>query len=71
MDGSFNDSKPGFLEGTEVARARPRIQPGFDEQLELLKRDAELKKKLAIALLVIFAVFLGGMAIGAVLGIFI
>jgi hypothetical protein len=71
MDGSFNDSKPGFLEGTEVARVRQRIQPGFDEQLELLKRDVELKKKLAIALLVIFAVFLGGMAIGALLGIFI
>ena len=71
MDGLFDDSKPGFLEGTEVARARSRIQPGFDEQLELLKTDAELKKKLSIALVVIFAVFFGGMALGAVLGIFI
>jgi hypothetical protein len=71
MDRSIDDSKPGFLEGAEVARAKPRVQPGFDEQLQLLKTDAELKRKISIALLVILGVFVGGMALGAVLGIFI
>jgi hypothetical protein len=71
MDGTLNDSKPGFLEGTEVARARPRVQPGFDEQLQLLKTDAELKKKIRVAILVIFGMFVAGIALGAVLGIFI
>ncbi len=62
---------PGFLEGTEVARARRVSQPGFEEQMPLLERDIELKKKLTVALIVIFSVFFGGMIAGAVLGIFV
>jgi hypothetical protein len=71
MDRALDNSKPGFLEGTEVARARPRVQPGFDEQLQLLKSDAELKKKLSVAILVILGVFVAGILLGAVLGIFV
>lgn len=62
-------ARPAFLEGTEVARRH--TQPGFEEQLPLLERDLELKKKLGIALLVIFSVFLGGMLIGAGVGYFV
>lgn len=62
---------PGFLEGAEVARSRRLSQPGFEEQTPLLERDMELKKKLMVALIVIFSVFLGGMAAGAVLGVFV
>jgi hypothetical protein len=71
MAGSFNHSKPGFLEGTEVARGKPRVQPGFDEQLQLLRTDAELKKKLNVAVMVILGAFVGGIILGAVLGIFV
>lgn len=62
---------PGFLEGAEVARSKSLSQPGFEDQMPLLERDIELKKKLMVAFIVIFAVFLGGMAVGAVLGIFV
>lgn len=62
-------ARPAFLEGTEVARARR--QPGFEEQLPLLERDLELKKKLGISLLVIFSIFFGGMLVGACVGYFI
>jgi hypothetical protein len=71
MDRVTDNSEPGFLEGTEVARARPRVQPGFDEQLQLLKSDAELKKKLTVAILVILGVFIAGIILGAVLGVFV
>jgi flagellar basal body-associated protein FliL len=46
-------------------------QPGFELQLPLLEQEPEVKKKLWIALLVIFGVFLAGMMIGAILGIFV
>lgn len=62
---------PGFLHGTEVARVNPMEQPGFELQLPLLEQEPEMKKKLAIALTVIFGVFLAGMIVGAILGIFI
>jgi len=66
---SNTSTRPSFLEGTEVA-SRPR-QPGFEEQLPLLERDLELKKKLMIALVVIFSVFAAAMQIGAAVGVFI
>ena len=71
MDETANQPAPGFLEGTEVARARRLRQPGFDQQLPLLEKDMELKKKLTISLLVVFGVFFAGMALGAVLGVFV
>lgn len=46
-------------------------QPGFELQLPLLEQEPEVKKKLTVALLVIFGVFFGGMIAGAVLGIFV
>ena len=61
----------GFLHGTEVARVSSTEQPGFELQLPLLEQEPEVKKKLFIALAVIFGVFLAGMIVGAVLGIFI
>jgi len=66
-----NRPQPGFLYGTEVARVNPGEQPGFELQLPLLEQEPEVKKKLAYALLIIFGVFLAGMILGAVLGIFI
>lgn len=71
MDEMMQNSAPGFREGTEVARYSPRPQPGFDEQLPLLEKDMELKRKLTIALVVIFSVFVVGMLIGALLGYFV
>jgi F0F1-type ATP synthase assembly protein I len=68
---TVDQSAPGFLEGTEVARSKRINQPGFDEQLPLLERDKELKKKLAVAIIVISAVFLAGIIAGAILGIFV
>ncbi len=70
MNETTQNTTPGFLQGTEVARYRP-VQPGFDEQLPLLEKDLELKKKLYIALVVIFSVFIGGMILGAALGFFV
>lgn len=61
---------PGFIEGTEVARARV-IQPGFEEQLPLAGSEPGIRSKLTTAAVVIAAVFFGGMIAGAVLGIFI
>jgi hypothetical protein len=71
MNTSDERTVPGFLYGTEVARVNPMEQPGFELQLPLLEQEPEVKKKLAIALLVIFGVFLAGMIAGAILGIFI
>ncbi len=71
MNETIDQSMPGFLEGTEVARARRLSQPGFDGQLSLLEKDMELKKKLTIALLVVFGVFFAGMLLGAALGVFV
>jgi hypothetical protein len=71
MNETTQNTTPGFLQGTEVARHRPVSQPGFDEQLPLLEKDLELKKKLYIALVVIFSVFIGGMILGAALGFFL
>jgi hypothetical protein len=62
--------KPGFLHGSEVARP-VETQPAFDEQLPLPGREQSLKKKLEVALIVIFSVFLAGMAAGAAVGYFI
>lgn len=66
-----DETTPGFLQGTEVARANPMEQPGFELQLPLLEQEPEVRKKLMVALLVVFGVFLAGMAAGAVVGIFI
>jgi len=63
--------QPGFLQGTEVARVDAMNQPGFELQLPLLEQEPAVKKKLGMALLIIFGVFLAGMILGAVLGIFI
>jgi hypothetical protein len=71
MNDTVGKQIPGFLEGTEVARARRLSQPGFDGQLSLLEKDMELKKKLTIALLVVFGLFFAGMLIGAALGVFV
>ena len=71
MNETMENSSPGFLEGAEVARSRRTAQPGFEEQLPLLEKDLELKKKLTVALIVIFSVFIGGMIVGAVLGVFV
>lgn len=66
-----NNATPGFMYGTEVARVNPMEQPGFELQLPLLEQEPEVKKKLTVALLVIFGVFFAGMIAGAVLGIFV
>jgi hypothetical protein len=66
-----NKTQPGFLYGTEVARVNPVEQPGFELQLPLLEQEPEVKKKLLVAFMVIFGVFLAGMIIGAILGIFV
>ena len=71
MDGTEENTRPGFMQGTEVACSKRYAQPGFDGQLSLLEREQGLKKKLMVALLVISSVFLGGMIAGAVLGIFV
>lgn len=62
---------PGFLLGSEVARSARLRQPAFDEQLSLLEQQAELKKKIYLAVIVIASVFVAGMIAGAVLGIFV
>ncbi|MBU1671591.1 MAG: hypothetical protein KKF41_00420 [Actinobacteria bacterium] len=62
---------PGFLVGSEVARARHIEQPGFEDQLSLLDRDQGLKRKVFIAMSVVLGVFIGGMIAGAVVGIWI
>ena len=67
----YQKQAPGFRYGTEVARANPVEQPGFEIQLPLLEQEPEVKKKLLIAMTVIFAVFLAGLIVGAVLVIFI
>ena len=65
------ENKPGFRYGTEVARVNSAEQPVFELQLPLLEQEPEVRKKLLIAITVIFAVFLAGLILGAVLGIFI
>lgn len=62
---------PGFLVGSEVARARHIDQPGFEDQLSLLDRDRSLKRKLFIAVSVVMGVFIGGMIAGAIVGVWI
>jgi uncharacterized protein with NAD-binding domain and iron-sulfur cluster len=62
---------PGFLVGSEVARARHIDQPGFEDQLSLLDRDQGLKRKMFIAVSVVLVVFIGGMIAGAIVGIWI
>lgn len=71
MDSNENTPAPGFMYGAEVARMNSAEQPGFELQLPLLEQEPEVKKKLTVALLVIFGVFFGGMIAGAVLGIFV
>ena len=71
MDGTEENARPGFIHGTEVACSKRYAQPGFDGQLPLLERELGLKKKLMVALTVIFSVFLGGMIAGAVMGLFV
>ena len=63
--------EPAFLVGTEVASARRLRQPGFDRQLSLLEQDYDLRNKLKIALIVIFSVFVAGIVVGAVVGVFV
>jgi len=62
---------PGFLQGTEVARYRQSKQPGFSDQLSLIKTEPEIKKKLIVAGSVILGAFFLGMIAGAVVGFFI
>ena len=71
MDGTEENMRPGFRQGTEVACSKRYAQPGFNGQLPLLERERGLKKKLMVALLVISSVFLGGMIVGAVVGLFV
>ena len=67
----YEKNQPGFLQGMEVARVNPVEQPGFELQLPLLEQEPEVKKKLLIAMTVILGVFIAGLIVGAVLGIFI
>lgn len=62
---------PGFLLGSEVAASARLRQPAFDGQLSLLEQQAEVRKKVYMALIVVTSVFLAGMIAGAVLGIFV
>jgi len=71
MDGTVENQRPGFIHGTEVARSRRYAQPGFNGQLPLLEREPGLRKKLAVAFIIIGSVFMGGMIAGAVAGLFI
>lgn len=71
MDGTEDYTRPGFIHGTEVACSKRYAQPGFDGQIPLMEREQGLKKKLTVALVVISSVFLGGMAAGVVLGLFV
>ncbi len=71
MNGTEDRAAPGFIHGAEVARVNPAQQPGFELQLPLLQQEPQVKRKLTTALLIIFGVFFAGMAVGAVLGIFI
>ncbi len=71
MDGTEENMRPGFIQGTEVACSKRYAQPGFNGQLPLLEREQGLKKKLMVALIVICSVFLGGMIAGAVVGLFV
>ena len=71
MEVPEENTRPGFIHGTEVAQSKRRRQPGFEDQLPLLEREQGLKKKLTMALVVILSVFFTGMVLGAVLGIFV
>lgn len=71
MPDKSGSNMPRFLEGSQVASYEPPVQPGFDDQLPLMQRDEELKSKLKISILVILSFFMGGMAIGAVAGIWL
>ncbi len=71
MDGTEENTRPGFIQGTEVACSKRYAQPGFDGQLPLLKREQGLTKKLMVALIVISSVFMGGMIAGAVVRLFV
>jgi len=71
MDGTEENTRPGFIQGTEVACSKRYTQPGFDGQLPLLERELGLKKKLMVAFLVISSVFLGGMIAGAAVRLFV
>lgn len=62
---------PGFLLGSEVAASARLRQPAFEGQLSLLEQQAEVRKKVYMALIVVTSVFLAGMIAGAVLGIFV
>ena len=62
---------PGFLLGSEVAASARLRQPAFEGQLSLLEQQAEVRKKVYMALIVVASVFLAGMIAGAVLGIFV
>jgi hypothetical protein len=54
-----------------VAHARRIDQPGFDGQMSLLGQDTALKRKVITALIIVMSVFVAGLIIGAVAGVFI
>jgi F0F1-type ATP synthase assembly protein I len=69
MDYREQSGSPFFREGTEVAKAR-RIR-NTEGQLSLLAPEPDLRRKLLIATAVILSVFIAGMIVGALLGIFV
>jgi hypothetical protein len=71
MPETSDGGKMPFLLGTEVAHARRIDQPGFDGQMSLLGQETALKRKVITAVIVIMSVFVAGLILGAVAGIFI
>jgi len=62
---------PTFLYGVEVATSKRFKFKESEVQLSLLEQEEELRRKLFLAVLVVFSVFFAGLICGAILGFFI